>query len=126
MRYLTLTRLLIGSLLVLGCLRPAMAECPNVIYIAVAQSGDVQVNGNSVVTEGIDAELAKLKPSAQLVVYYRENARTDPTPQEWAKIKAVLDSVMKLRLPISLSSKPDFSDAIDGDGNSHPRATCGK
>jgi hypothetical protein len=34
---------------------------------------------------------------------------------------AVVELVVKHRLPISMSTKPDFSDYVDGDGTSRPR-----
>jgi hypothetical protein len=50
-------------------------------------------------------------------MYHRENARSEAGREAMA----VIDFVKKYGLPISLSSKSDFSDYIDANGKSHPR-----
>ena len=54
---------------------------------------------------------------ADTVWYYRENPAADPPPNAMA----VLDLVMRSRVPISMSSRPDFSDYIDENGSAHER-----
>ena len=41
--------------------------------------------------------------------YYRENPAQEPPPSAMAAVKLVI----KYRLPVSFSSKPDFSDTVD-------------
>jgi hypothetical protein len=50
-------------------------------------------------------------------MYYRENARSEAG----SEAMSVIDLVVKYGLPISLSSKSDFSDYIDANGQSQPR-----
>jgi hypothetical protein len=52
-----------------------------------------------------------VKQQQGVVWYYREGGHQDPPPVVMEVIKAVVDA----GLPIRLSSKPDFSDAI-GEG----------
>jgi hypothetical protein len=59
----------------------------------------------------------KLKEANGVVWYYRENGQAEPTPQAMAAIKLIIEN----SLPISMSSKADFSDYIDAAGNSLPR-----
>jgi hypothetical protein len=111
--------------LVTGFVGTAMGRCPGVIYIAVSRAGEVvSVNDESVAPADLPARLADLKTSAQAVWYYREQATSDPTDDEWAKMRAVLDAIMATQLPISFSSRADFSDYVDGNGNSQPRPPC--
>jgi hypothetical protein len=116
--------LLMGLVSFLGCSKAATMNCPGTIYVTVARSGDVQINGKPVAAANVESELTRLRPTAHLVMYYRESADEEPSREQWSKIASVLDDVTKLRLPISMSSKPDFSDYIDGQGSSHPRLTC--
>lgn len=119
--------LIAGGLAVMslaGCSPSATLNCAGVIYVSVFNDGSIQINGNSVRLDDFTEKLNDLKPSAKYIFYYREAARGEPTDQQWGLIKEVLDGMMQLRLPISLSSKPDFSDVVDGAGNSHPRHAC--
>jgi hypothetical protein len=109
----------------LGTSQPALMQCPGAIYVVVGQKGDVQINGKPIAGADVASELEKLKSSSRFVMYYRENPSAEPSAEEWSRIRGVLNEVVKLRLPISLSSKTDFSDYVDGQGNSHPRTHCG-
>ena len=68
-----------------------------------------------------EADLAKLldvvKEKNGVVWYYREDGPGEPSREAIEVIKMVVER----KLPISLSSKPDFSDYIDEHGNSKPR-----
>ena len=101
----------------------SMMNCPHVIYVSVS-AATVSVNSEVVAIADIKERLQSLKQSAKYIFYYRENAQSEPTDEEWQRSKQILDAMMSLRLPISLSSKPDFSDSIDGQGNSQPRTAC--
>jgi hypothetical protein len=106
------------------CASAAMTECPGAIYVVMNKQGDVQIDRKPVAIADVDRELARLRPAAHFVMYYRENAGVIPSGQASSNIHAVMDSVMKLGLPLTLSSKPDFSDTIDGQGDSYPRRHC--
>jgi hypothetical protein len=51
------------------------------------------------------------------VWYYREAGQQEPPPEAMQVIKLIADNA----LPVSLSSKPDFSDYIGEGGQPHPR-----
>ena len=61
--------------------------------------------------------LADLKGTNVVVWYYREGSESDPTDAQFEVLKAIVDN----QLPISLSSKEDFSDYVGADGRSYPR-----
>jgi len=107
------------------CAKAAMTECQGAIYVVMNKQGDVQIDRRPVAIADVDRELTRLRPAAHFVMYYRENAGVIPSGQASSNIHAVMDAVMKLGLPITLSSKPDFSDDIDAQGNSYPRLHCG-
>jgi hypothetical protein len=52
-----------------------------------------------------------------VVWYHRENPAGEPPPQG----TAVIQLIIKHRLPVSMSTKPDFSDYVDDKGVSRPR-----
>ncbi len=89
-----------------------------VLKISVLASGAVLLDGNPIDLDQLDAKLQAAKENQGAVYYYREAAANEPPPQGMA----VLQLVVKNKLPISLSSKPDFSDWVDAKGVSHPRA----
>ena len=88
------------------------------LKISVLASGEVLLDGKPVGMEALDIELQTAKGQNGAVWYHRESSGKEAPPQA----KAVIDLVIKHRLPISLSSKPDFSDYVDAKGVSHPRA----
>ena len=88
-----------------------------VVRVFAKASGELLADGTPVSLEELDSRLERLKGRRVIVFYYREEPQADPAP---AAMK-VLEQIMKHRYPISFSSKPDFSDYIDGEGISHPR-----
>jgi hypothetical protein len=101
-----------------------MAQCPGVIYLAVSKDGSASVNGENVNSAHLSVKMKELRSAAREIWYYREHANAEPTEKEWASIRTVLDAMMSTGLPISFSSRADFSDYVDGQGNSHPRPSC--
>lgn len=85
--------------------------------------GSILLDGTKVTLGALDARLEELSKTNGVVWYYREQGRDASAVQETAR-RSVLDLVIKHRRPISLSSKPDFSDVVDGDGNASPRTQC--
>jgi hypothetical protein len=51
-----------------------------------------------------------------VVWYYRENPTDEPHPNAMK----VIEQVAQNKLPIRLSMRPDYSDAVDDKGVSHP------
>jgi hypothetical protein len=88
-----------------------------VIKISVLASGKVLANGVETSLADMDKQLDQIKTQNGVVWYYRENGKGEPPSIAMDVIKLVIAR----RLPISMSSKPDFSDTIDQNGISHPR-----
>jgi hypothetical protein len=62
--------------------------------------------------------LSSLAVSKGVVGYYREMAEAAEPPETSLQ---VIELVIKHRLPISMSTKADFSDVVDADGQPHRR-----
>jgi len=88
-----------------------------ILKISVSKSGEICVENKAVSLQELDALLATNAQKNGVVWYYREAAQEEPPPQAMEAINLVI----KHKRPISLSSKPDFSDTIDENGNSKPR-----
>ena len=88
------------------------------IRIKIAGDGEIVVDDAPLTLEQFQARINACDPTKTIVWYFRENpdaATPPPTAMQ------VLGIVMTRRIPISLSSKPDFSDVIDDKGVSRPR-----
>ncbi|HEY6253957.1 MAG TPA: hypothetical protein VI685_28715 [Candidatus Angelobacter sp.] len=111
-------RLLLGFLmLVLGrssCQGPAPVK---IIKISVLASGTILLDGKQVEMKDLEVVLKDAGSTGGAVWYYRESAAAEPPPQA----KEVISLIIKNRLSISLSTKPDFSDYVDVKGVSQPR-----
>ena len=90
------------------------------LKISVLASGAILLDGQPGDLEQLDAALERAKQDHGQVWYYREATGAAPPAG-----LAVIQRVVQCKLPISLSSKPDFSDWVDGQGVSHPRAAEG-
>jgi hypothetical protein len=88
-----------------------------VLRISAFASGRVLLNGNEGTLPDVKEALEKAKSEKAVVWYYREDGKGEPSPQAMEVIKLVIEN----NLPISMSSKPDFSDYIDDKGQSQPR-----
>jgi len=93
------------------------AQNPPVVKVSALANGELLLNGRPTTLAAIERELDSLEASNGVVWYYRENAQAEPRPEAMA----VIEQVMKRRLPMSMSSRPDFSDYIDANGRSQPR-----
>ena len=105
--------------LILGVtiLGPLNAAEPPVARVSALASGKLLLNGKPSDVKSIDTELGKIKERKGEVWYYRESPQAEPHPNAMA----VVELVVKHQLPISMSTKPDFSDFVDRDGRSRPR-----
>jgi hypothetical protein len=74
--------------------------------------GRITVNGAPAKMESLRESLKKLSQQKGVDWYYREAAKSAPPPES----KQVIQAVIAARLPIRLSSRPDYSDAIGMDG----------
>ncbi len=89
----------------------------NILRVGVLRDGSVTADGSATTIEALAPKLDALAVSNGSVYYYREAGQEEPHPNAMKVITAIAER----KLPISLSSKPDFSDAIGPDGKSHPR-----
>lgn len=87
-----------------------------VARVAVLAGGELRLDGKAVSLDELDRALEKL-PKNGTIWYFRENPLEEPT----AQAMATLERVMRHRLPISFSSRADYSDYIDDQGLAHPR-----
>ncbi len=90
---------------------------PPLAKISALASGVLLLNGQPSDLAMIEAELKKLQAQGGAVYYYRDDPRSEPGPAAMA----VVQLIIQYRLPVSFSSKPDFSDYVDENGRSHPR-----
>ncbi|HTQ58190.1 MAG TPA: hypothetical protein VMI94_27195 [Bryobacteraceae bacterium] len=88
------------------------------LRISVLASGSVLLDGRPVGLRELETVLAEAKASNKTVLYYRENSAANASPIA----EEVIQAVTRHKLPISLSTKPDFSDYVDASGHVHPRA----
>jgi hypothetical protein len=88
-----------------------------ILKVSVLQSGKLLADGNEITLDSLDARLAQLKSQHGVVRYYREGGQGEPPPVAMEVMKLVV----KHSVPVSMSSKADFSDTIDERGISRPR-----
>jgi hypothetical protein len=89
-----------------------------VIKVKVTAGGEITADGQPITSEQLAAKFADLKKAGGLVWYHRENPAGEPHPNAMKVIELVAEN----KLPVKLSAKPDFSDAVDDKGMSHPNA----
>lgn len=83
-----------------------------ILKVAAMADGRITVNGAPATMESFRVSLKKLSQQKGVVWYYREAGKSEPPPQAMQVIQAIVDA----RVPIRLSSRPDYSDAIGIDG----------
>lgn len=94
----------------LACSRkPPQSKPTQILKLKVLQDGTIILDDKKVTVDELESSLSKLRQAGNGGVwYYRENAGAKPHPNAIAAIKSVIDA----RLPVRLSTKPDFSDSI--------------
>jgi hypothetical protein len=86
--------------------------------IAVSAKGAVSLDGKPITVDALKERLADLKTRNGVVWYYRESGDREPPSQAMQVMKLVIDA----RLPISMSTKSDYSDVLLPDGSTRPRS----
>lgn len=86
--------------------------------IRIAQSGEIWFDGSPVTLAALAPLLRDLRAAGGAVWYYREQPDAEPAPAAMAVVRLVIEH----RLPISMSTCPDFADVVLPDGSVAPRA----
>jgi hypothetical protein len=79
-----------------------------VLKVAVFADGRLTVDGTAATIQSLQTSLHALSEKHGVVWYYREAGQQEPPPIAMDVMKAVVEA----RLPIRLSSRPDYSDSI--------------
>ena len=114
---------LLGALMVVGAIAVIMViwRTPRgpapVMKIAAYRSGRVTVDGVAAEPAQLPVTLARLRQRSGVVWLYQEGAEGDRHPNALLVARAIANA----RLPLSLSSRPDFSDELLADGTTRPR-----
>jgi hypothetical protein len=87
------------------------------IRISVLASDEILLNGNAAQFSTVKSALESADTKDDVVLYYRENAGAEPSPDALK----VVDIIIAQKLAICLCSTPDFSEYVDDFGQSHPR-----
>jgi hypothetical protein len=108
----------------IGCSQPTMSVGPNAptLKIAVMADGRIMVDGSPTTIDSVCVSLKRLAEQKGVVWYYREAGQGKAPPES----TEVIQSVIENRLPIRISSRPDFSDAIGPDGRPVPDGSARK
>lgn len=80
--------------------------------IWVTKDGAIELDGKSVSLDLLEARLTDLAEHEGVVLYGRDAPEEDPHPNGMK----VIQLVVQKRLPIRMSTKRDFSDAVRPDG----------
>jgi len=88
-----------------------------VAKIQVSPSGDIVIDGHGTSLQQLERTLAREKKNDGEIWYYREPPTAQPTD---AQIR-VFTIIMNSGLHVSFSTRSDFSDWVDDQGQSHPR-----
>jgi hypothetical protein len=87
------------------------------LKISVLSANRVLLNGIEAGPDELFKALSEAEKRDGIVWYYRENPGGESPPAASQVIQMVVDK----KLPISMSTKPDFSDYVDENGSSKPR-----
>jgi len=90
---------------------------PNIAKVSVFVDGRITLNGKAVPIATLHSAFADLAKGHGVVWYYREAAAAEPHPNAML----VVQEIVGAGLPISMSTKPDFSDVVRGHGTTAPR-----
>src|SRR5215469_6096384 len=101
------------SFLFCGCGKQPATQSPvapnaSVLKVAVFADGRLTVDGSASTVLALRESLRSLGEKHGVVWYYREAGLQEPPPIATEVMKAVVEA----RLPIRLSSRPDYSDSI--------------
>jgi hypothetical protein len=93
-----------------------------ILKIAVLADGRITVDGSPATVDSLRVSLKRLAEQKGVVWYYREAAQSTAPREATEVIQAVIEN----RLPIRMSSRPDYSDAIGPDGRPITNGSAGR
>ena len=85
--------------------------------VSVYADGRIILDGHDVQITELRSRFAKLSRDKGAVWYFREAPSSEPPPNATLVIQAIIEA----QLPVSMSSKPDFSNVVLPDGTVRPR-----
>jgi hypothetical protein len=85
--------------------------------ISVLLSGKILVDGKAATPADVQRALKNAKAKRRTVWYYRESGGVGPP----AEAIEVFKMIVEHKVPVSISTKSDFSDFVDDEGKSQPR-----
>ncbi len=88
-----------------------------VAKVGVSADGRITLNGNPASIEDVRTAFAELARDDGVVWYYREAADAEPHPTAMLVVQAIVEA----RLPVSMSTSPDFSNVVGPDGSARAR-----
>ena len=111
-----------GSIAVATC-APAVSSPAEatIVKVGILKDGTLVIEGKPATLGALRARLADAKSKRGVVWYFREASEGEPSAEVEMTMTAVLDMIVEHQLPVSLSSRSDYSDVIDGEGHSKPR-----
>jgi len=95
---------------------PSNNAAGEILKIIVRKSGDIQIDNKIVTLREVESRISQLARKNGTVWFHREAGKEAPP-----KAMEVIKLTVRYKVPVSLSSKPDFSDTIDDEGNLVPR-----
>ena len=87
------------------------------LKIAVMADGRIPVDGKPTTMDSLGVSIKRLAKQEGVVLYYRAAGQGEAPPEATEVIQAAIEN----QLPIKLSSRPDYSDAIGPDGKPHTK-----
>jgi hypothetical protein len=95
----------------------AAGSVPGVVRISVFNSGKILLDGKQVSLRDLRRALEEAKERRKTVWFYRQSGGDKPP----AEAVEVFQLIVAHQVPVSLSTKPDFSDYVDDRGVPQPR-----
>src|SRR5258706_14129158 len=109
-------RLLTSIALTILLASPLFAQEQSPILVSVPYGKAILLNGKPASLSDVDAAL-KVASTKQTPVWFHRDYTSGPN----MNAIEILGMVIKYKLPVSLSTKSDFSDYVDDSGRSFPR-----
>jgi hypothetical protein len=93
-------------------LRKELTPGAPILKIAVMADGSITADGFPITVESLQQTLRTLVERKGMVWYYREACQDKAPPQAMQVMRAIAEN----KLPIRLSTRPDYSNSVGEDG----------